>query len=262
MLAYGASLTSNAQSKSTLEKVQLDADPRFGTFQKFSIVYAHLVTKIPDFVSFDDACVLPTGAATAAHGIFSETHLNLERPTAHKNPALANKSVLVWGAASSVGACAVQLVANAGYTVIATASASNHELVLSMGAARVFDYKDADVVEKLKAAVQGEWIGAFDAISAGGTMEQSAAVIGKGLLITTLPPPSGVLPSTITAKGVFAGMLVNVEKDIGSWLFSEYFVASLKDRSFKLTPPPLVIGRGLDKLQEGTRLTFLPLIYW
>jgi len=107
----------------------------------------------------------------------------------------------------------------------------------------VFDYRDADVVEKLKGAVQGEWVGAFDAISEGGTIEKSAAVIGKGIVAVTLDPPAE-LPNSITAKRIFASKLVNAEKELGNFIFREYLPAALKDGHFKSTPPH-VVGHGL-----------------
>lgn len=162
----------------------------------------------------------------------------------------------MWGAASSVGTSVVQLAANAGYTVIATASKSNHDLVLALGAAKVFDYNDSDVVEKLKAAVNGEWVGAYDAISAGGTVEKSAEVIGKGFVATTLNPPKE-LPNGISAKGVFAGLLAASDKEIGKWLFREYLPGALKDGTFKASPPPHVVGHGLDKIQASMSLILI-----
>jgi len=56
----------------------------------------------------------------------------------------------VWSGASSVGQFAVQLAKLAGLTVVATASPKNHELLKSLGATHVFDYRDPDVVKKIK----------------------------------------------------------------------------------------------------------------
>ena len=46
----------------------------------------------------------------------------------------------------------IQIANNLGYTVLATASPHNHDYVKSLGAKYVFDYKDPDVVSKIRKA--------------------------------------------------------------------------------------------------------------
>lgn len=230
--------------------------PAYAAFQHYTVLPDIAVSKLPASVSFDEGSVLPLGMATAAHGLFPPDFLNLARPLASSapDPALKNKSLLIWGGSSSVGACAVQLAARAGYTVISTASAKNHQLVLSLGADKVFDHSDPEVVAKIKAAVVGEWIGAYDAISEGGTVQKCAEVIGKGLIATTLPPPKD-LPQGIVAKGVFAALLITQDnlKEIGAWLF-KYIQDGLANGIVKCAPEPLVVRGGLKAVQEGVDL--------
>lgn len=57
----------------------------------------------------------------------------------------------MWAASSSIGQFAVQLAKLSNFTVIATASPKNHELLKSFGASHCFDYRDPDVVNKIKA---------------------------------------------------------------------------------------------------------------
>lgn len=56
----------------------------------------------------------------------------------------AGETVLVHAAAGDIGSAAVQLAKAAGATVLATASESNIENVLAIGADTVFDYKQVD----------------------------------------------------------------------------------------------------------------------
>lgn len=63
---------------------------------------------------------------------------------AHLGATANGETVLVHAAAGGIGSAAVQLAKAAGATVLATASASNIENVLSLGAAAVFDYQRMD----------------------------------------------------------------------------------------------------------------------
>ena len=56
----------------------------------------------------------------------------------------------MWAGSTSVGQYAVQYGKLSGYTVIATASPKNNDLIKSLGADFVFDYRDPDVVQKIK----------------------------------------------------------------------------------------------------------------
>ena len=91
-----------------------------------------------------------------------------------------------------MGQFAIQLAALAGYKVVTTASQRNYDLVTSLGASAVFDYKDPDVVEKVK-AVTGDTIrSVFDTISSADAQALSAAVVaptgGKVIHVLGLAP--------------------------------------------------------------------------
>ncbi len=103
-----------------------------GAFQHYVVLLQHMVTPIPDGLSFEQACVLPLTLSTAATGMFQKDHLGLAMPTA--NPADRNETVLVWGGSTSVGCNAIQLACCAGYRVVATSSPRNFELLRSLGA--------------------------------------------------------------------------------------------------------------------------------
>jgi NADPH:quinone reductase-like Zn-dependent oxidoreductase len=60
--------------------------------------------------------------------------------------------ILVWGGSTAVGHHAVQLASLSGYKVITTASLKNHDWLKSLGATTCFDYRDPEVVSKIKQA--------------------------------------------------------------------------------------------------------------
>ena len=138
--------------------------PDHGAFQLYSVAFTALTSKIPDSLSFKDASVLPLAISTASSGLHMKEFLHLPYPSTKPQPT--GKSILVFGASSSVGALAVQLAVASGVKVIATASAHNHDLVKSLGATEVFDHKDADAAAKIVSALKsaGEFAGVYDAI--------------------------------------------------------------------------------------------------
>jgi NADPH:quinone reductase-like Zn-dependent oxidoreductase len=70
-------------------------------------------------------------------------------------PKENGKTVLIWGGASSVGACAIQLAAASGATVLTTASPANHDFVKSLGADHVFDYRSPTVMDDAASVLKG-----------------------------------------------------------------------------------------------------------
>jgi threonine dehydrogenase-like Zn-dependent dehydrogenase len=79
------------------------------------------------------------------------------------------KPILVWGGAGAVGTAAIQLAKAAGCSpIITTASSKNHEVLLSLGADKCFDYHDEDVEQKITAYMNGiKFPFVFDAVVAG-----------------------------------------------------------------------------------------------
>ena len=142
------------------------------------------------------AVVLPLAISTATAALFDGLRLSL--PTIQ--PASRSEYVLIWGGSSSVGCVAIQLARAAGYHVVATASNKNHELASALGASRVFDYADPNVVRTVVDFLLGGRVaGAFDCIGHADTSRKCADILDKlggGSLITVLVPPSD-LPSSV-----------------------------------------------------------------
>lgn len=139
-----------------------------------------LTSEIPESVTFEQAAVLPIALATSAAGLFQDDALSLPLPSADAEPKPTGKTLLVWGGASSVGATAIQLAVAAGLTVISTASSKNFELVKSLGASTVFDYKSPTIVEDVVKALSGtDFAGVYDAIAEPPTFEAVRAILAK-----------------------------------------------------------------------------------
>ncbi|KAF4539440.1 Oxidoreductase [Lasiodiplodia theobromae] len=248
-------------------------DPSCSAFQAYVKLSPPLVTKIPPAISFVDAAVLPLGTATAAAGLFEDYLLGLRLPSssppsrgleAETGVAESEReaaAVVVWGAASSVGSCAVQLAVQAGYVVLATASPANFAYARDeLGATAVFDYKIAGVVEEIVRVVEAgryRLAGVFDAVGGGGAVEKCveiAAMVRKGsrLVCTVRPLPdelSQKLPEGVQCGQVMASEIRNTP--VGPAVFEQFLPKALKDGRFKCLPGPEVVGEGLHSLQKG-----------
>ena len=224
-----------------------------GGFQLYTSTMEILVSKIPDSLTFTQAVVLPLAISTAAAGLFQKTHLALPYPA--KDAKKTGKTILVWGGSSSVGATAIQLAVAAGVEVATTASARNHEFVKNLGAMHVFDHTKSsvvdDIVSKLKSS---DFVGTYDAIGTEETYKSSAEVTGKlggSMVVGTLPPPSSGLSDGVKAQGLYALTIATAQKEVGEAIWGNYVPKALADRTLQAKPDPIIVGKGLEKVQEG-----------
>ncbi len=103
-----------------------------GTYAEKIAIKAAIVAKKPDTLSHVEAAALSLISLTALTAIEDTLHLK------------AGETILIQGAAGGVAGFAVQLAKHIGATVIATASARNHDYVRKLGADRVIDYNTED----------------------------------------------------------------------------------------------------------------------
>jgi NADPH:quinone reductase-like Zn-dependent oxidoreductase len=169
--------------------------PAQAAFQNFTVVPETTVSPIPDSLSYEEAAVLPLGVSTASAALYKKDCLSLPYPKpGSKEPT--GTSILIWGASGSVGLNAVQLAVASGVQVVATCSKKNFDLVKSLGATHVIDYKDDSVVDQIVEALQDtKFAGAFDTISLPPTWKSCGAVVAKlggGLIAGTMQAPEGL----------------------------------------------------------------------
>ena len=172
----------------------LGEGPKGGGYQSNPVTPAIRLIKLPDTWSSQDSSALPSGMGTAAAALFIDDFLGLSYP---KVPAAKNngKVLLVWGGSAITGACAIQLAVQAGYEVIATASPHNFAFVKSLGAAKVFDYKESNTIDDIVAYLKGrekDYVGAFDAVPPRSGPVPAAYIASKlgltnSIVMTTFP---------------------------------------------------------------------------
>ncbi|KAH9941955.1 GroES-like protein [Amylocystis lapponica] len=150
----------------------------YGAYAEYISTPAELSWVVPaNTISHEQAASLGCAFWTSVQAFYHPAHLGLVEPPAKIG---TEEWVFVYGGSSSVGQYAVQLAHLSGYKVVSTASPRNFELVKSFGADAVFDYKDPDVVEKIKSVTGDSIRSVFDTISDATTQGISARAVAPG----------------------------------------------------------------------------------
>jgi NADPH:quinone reductase-like Zn-dependent oxidoreductase len=172
------------------------ADPPAGGYAEYAL--ASQVARIPAGLSFIDAATLPVATEAAKRGL---DLLNVA----------PGDTVLVHGAAGSVGTMAVQLAVARGATVIGTASAANQDYVRSLGGTPV-QYGPGLVarVRALTPVVDA----ALDVAGKGGLADSITLVGGTERVLTIADPAARSLGVRFSAGGPDA----RSTKDLTHWL--------------------------------------------
>ncbi|RMZ92233.1 hypothetical protein DV736_g508, partial [Chaetothyriales sp. CBS 134916] len=238
--------------------------PSEGAYALYTVVPADKAAILPDHISFTDGVVVPFAleAAVCALSVkepgpcmpgVTTPALGLPYPTLQKSAPSAGKTVIVYGASSSVGSMTTQIAAATGIDVIAIAGEHNHDLVRRCGAAQVFDHKDSSVVEKVidaAKASQSEFVGIFDAISTPETYTRDLAILeklGGGYLACVHPPPTDKVPSNVKTGMIFA---VN---EVAAPVYRDFVTAALQSGKLKCLPPPTIVGEGLEQVNDALK---------
>jgi NADPH:quinone reductase-like Zn-dependent oxidoreductase len=144
---------------------------RDGTLAEYVAVEARNLAPLPGDVDFTAGASLPMPGLTAWQGLFGHGRLQ------------AGQSVLVHGAAGSVGSMVTQLAGEFGAYVIGTGRAADRQKTLDFGAQEFVDL-DNDGLEDV-----GGVDLVFDVIG-GGIQKRSAALVrAGGTLVSVVGPP-------------------------------------------------------------------------
>ena len=159
-----------------------------GAYAEYSVPIAGMVAAKPKTLNFIEAASVPVVAVTAWQMLFQYARVT------------AGQTVLIHGGAGSVGAYAVQMAAQAGLRVIATAGARDLDYVGALGAERVLDYKKARFDESLTGVdVVLDTVG-------GDTQQRSLRVLKPGGILVSIV--SEVAEETQKAHGVRAAYFI------------------------------------------------------
>jgi NADPH:quinone reductase-like Zn-dependent oxidoreductase len=141
---------------------------------------------IPDGVSYEQAAAAAVGGMTALHFL-------------RQGGIQAGQKVLIYGASGSVGTYAVQLAKHFGAEVTGVCSTGNVEMVRSLGADHVVDYKKEDFT------ASGERYDLiFDAVGKIARSDCAAALAPDGAFVTVA---KGVTSGSAETLAFLAGLI-------------------------------------------------------
>lgn len=157
-----------------------------GTYAEYVAVDASQVAAKPHTVPFAAAAALPTAGQAAWTALIETAKLT------------RGMRVLVHGGAGALGSIAVQLAHHHGAHVTATASGAGVDLVRSLGADEVINYRQQHFQDVVKNAdVVLDTLG-------GATQDASWAVLKTGgILVSTVAPPSAERAAAAGVRGMF-----------------------------------------------------------
>jgi NADPH2:quinone reductase len=192
----------------------------FGTAAEYITLADHLVTPLPDDVSFAAGATLGIPCMTAWCGLFGDG-------------PIAGQTVLVTGGAGAVGHYAVQLAKAGGARVIATVSSQlkDREARLA-GADLVINYKSEDVVVRIMTFTEGRGVDRVVDVDFGGNIATTLKVMAVNSTIavyatngnrTPVVPMRELMEKCIALRTLvlFAlppPLLAEAQRDITKWL--------------------------------------------
>lgn len=227
-------------------------EPKYGAFQLYSVAKEITTAKLPDNIPFTEGAVLPVACNTALVGLSGPPGLGFNLPGPTKNLTPSGKTIVVWGASSSVGMMTLQLARESGIAAIAVASKHNHAVCKSAGAVETLDYRDPSIVDSVVSAVKATgdtFVGVMDCMSTPETLQYTLPILqrfGGGELVFLIPNVDPEVPDNVTVHHVLGR-----DQDIALPFWREYLTSALKDGRLKCLPEAYVAGKGLESIQKG-----------
>ena len=239
-----------------------------GSFAEYGLSPASTVFHLPAKTSFEEGAAIPLAAMTAAVGLF--VRLGLPEPWTggrqdgkinDPSSALTTGPLLVYGAASAVGAYAIQLAKRANIGPIIAVAGRGIPFVESLldksNGDIVVDYRKGDdsVVKEIKAGIPSgrELKYCFDAVSEKGSYVNASHVLAKGSKIALVLPGREYpeIPEHIEKAQTMVGDVHGPQTDFGHAWF-RLFSKGLQQGWFKAHPHTVIPG-GLTGVQEGLK---------
>ncbi|CAI7624677.1 unnamed protein product [Penicillium palitans] len=229
-----------------------------GGFQLYTVIREWLAAPLPDNITFEQGSVLPLAIFTASHGLFDTGYLGLDLPTVPARQSSDKRAIIITGGSSAVGSTAIQLAVSAGYEVMSTASPKNFDYVKKLGATHVFDYKSDTAIDDISAAVKGLHLAGGYSIG-DGSIDLLAAVlerhegpsVNKVVALAGGKPGGGIIDPSIQVKFILLGPDAAGPDSVVSKVYTSYLPDALANRQFVPAPEAIVVGQGLEKIQEA-----------
>lgn len=245
-----------------------------GAFQNYVVVLDNMASPIPPTASYEDAAVIPLAISTAACALFQKDYLALQYPTVPRAKA-TGETLLIWGGSTSVGIAAIQLAVAAGYEVLTTCSPKNFDLVKSLGASHVFDYRSKTVTQDILATLEGKTNAGAFALgfgSANACLSILCTCTGTKFIATgSVDVPDGAEGlSAVTAyvsseatkwfkgktRGISHKFVSGTDlafNEVGKAVWEDFLPKALAEGSYKCAPEALVYGSGIEAIEGAIK---------
>ncbi|KAL0932385.1 delta-aminolevulinic acid dehydratase protein [Colletotrichum truncatum] len=261
----------------------------YGAFQERCLVpWQHAVPLPNEGISWNQAATLPVAVQvplsawdamgllrvpdTASSSLASVASTGHDAAGKDQNKEISKKdAILVWGASSSVGTMGVQTARllredhnSSVAAVYAVAGAANQEYVGSLGADRVFDYKDPYVVGQIVSAAKESHLSIRKCFLATGHLATCQAVLkaflsddeGRRNETAKIASAPVIPPNAEEVEGLETIFLMPSADErqrltqFRYWM-GEFLMENLANGSLRPSPKPTVVGKGLDAINSG-----------
>ena len=165
----------------------------YGAFAEYVAVPDKAVVLKPTMIGFKEAAAVPQAAVTALQGLRDQMQIQ----PGHK--------VLINGASGGIGTLAVQLAKSFGAEVTGVCSTENLEVIRSIGADNIIDYKQKDFTQGEK-----RYDLILDIVANRPTSEYMRALATKGAYVAVAFNPQTIFLGSLISKadGKKAGSLM------------------------------------------------------
>lgn len=240
-------------------------DPDYGVFQERCLVPWQHAVPLPDkALSWDHAATLPVAVQVPLSAWDA-----LEIPRLGEGRiALKEKkeALLIWGASSSVGTMGVQTAqllcedfSSSFTSVYATAGLANTKYVASLGADRIFDYKDARVVENVVSAAKRDGLVIRHCFLATGDLAPCQQILnsfvggGEKAKIASAPliPPDAQVVDGVETIFLMPSSVEEERLEQFRYWMSTWLLENLGKGAIRPSPEPKVVGNGLAAINYG-----------
>nr|RBQ98622.1 hypothetical protein FVER53263_12317 [Fusarium verticillioides] len=261
--------------------------PDYGPFQEKCLVPWQHAVRLPDQeMSWNHAATLPVSVQVplSAWDMMRIPRSYDELSSQDLNQAEKKEALLIWGSSSSIGTMGVQTAhlmcqdpKSPFAAVYATAGPSNHDYIHSLGANRVFDYKDPNVVELIVAAAKEDGLVIRHCFLATGNLSFCQAVLKEFIDVDPIErkiaakigsapwiPADAENVDGVEVVFVMPSAVEEERLEQFKYWIGHYLSKNLSNGNIRPSPEPRVVGKGLefinsalDKMSEGVSCTKL-----
>lgn len=147
----------------------------------------------------------------------------------------------------------MQLAAASGVRVVAVCSERNIGAVKGLGAYEVVDYNSPNATKDIISALKGtEYLGVADCISTAESAKGWTPIFKElgGRFAGVMPDAPGI-PAGAQGDILYAPTVAFDDREIGEKVWGEWVPKALESQQLQAVPPPRVVGRGLESLQQA-----------